>query len=133
MGAQYISCWIENLTGETLKVKSHKLEWGKFYDPPNQSPVDIPAGEKMKAFRSSGKDGAASGTEGTVVYQLGNKENETLEIYWDVPWGSSTNTLKVTTYDRKKVLASPEGWNGKGTGEEVTITVAKIAAMAAVS
>jgi hypothetical protein len=120
-----ISCWIENLTGETLKVKSHKLEWGKFYDPPNQSPVDIPAGEKMKAFQSSEK--TAPGTEGTVVYQLGDKENETLEIYWHVTLGNQPNTLKVTTCDRKKLLASQEGWTGKGVGEEVTITVAKTA------
>lgn len=117
-------CTINNRTSETLKVQSTELKWGKFDDSPNFWPIDIPARSEKGAFRSSGRQSSSSGTEGTVTYQLGDKKDEWIKIYWDVPWLSGArNTLKVETFD-EDVLAAVHGFTGGGAVESVVITVA---------
>ncbi|MER5543471.1 aegerolysin family protein [Streptomyces sp. NPDC001118] len=119
-------CTIENLTAAPLKVKSKELYWGKWVDRGNHEPIEIPAGERRQAFRTSGRQSSASGTEGKVVYQIGDEQTATVEIYWDVPWVSgSSNTVRVTP-SNKYILAPMEGFVGSGSTESVTITVGRI-------
>jgi len=116
-------CGINNRTDHELKVKSKSLEWGKFEDSPNFPPVNIPAKTNKGAFRSSGRQGTASGTEGTVVYQLGDDENATITIYWNVPWApGASNKVTADTSD-EDISASVEGFTGSGSVESVTIKV----------
>jgi hypothetical protein len=116
-------CTINNRTDQELKVKSKFLNWGKWTDGPNFPPVAIPARTARPAFRSSGKEGLAEGTEGNVVYQLGDNEDEIITIYWDVPWApGARNRVWATTFT-EDVSASVEGFNGGGAVESVVVKV----------
>lgn len=116
-------CSINNRTNQVLKVDSDRLKWGKFYDSPNFAPVDIPAMSNQKAFRSSGKLGTASGTEGTVVYRMGDDPYAIITIYWDVPWKKNQNNVIRVTSFHQDVSVSVVGYTGQGPVESVTITV----------
>jgi hypothetical protein len=116
-------CGINNRTDQELKVQSASLRWGKFEDSPNFPPVNIPAKTNKGAFRSSGRQGSAAGTEGTVVYQIGDDENATITIYWDVPWApGASNKVTASTSD-EDISASVEGFVGSGAVESVTVKV----------
>ncbi|MER8105998.1 aegerolysin family protein [Kitasatospora sp. NPDC094016] len=120
------ACTIENLTATPLKVKSVNLEWGKWEDRGNHKPVEIPAGKRLQAFRTSGRQSSSSGTEGTVVYQFGDDSDATVEIYWDVPWApGANNTLKVNT-SSKYIVVQTDGFVGSGSTETVTMNVGRI-------
>jgi len=116
-------CGINNRTDQTLKVQSKHLQWGKWEDVGNFPPVDIPPKTNKGAFRSSGRQGSASGTQGYVVYQLGDDPNAIITITWDVPWApGAKNTVTATTFN-EDVSASVEGFVGSGPVESVTVRV----------
>jgi hypothetical protein len=116
-------CGINNRTDSVLTVKSEHLEWGKWEDVGNFPPVAIPAKTNKAAFRSSGRQGSASGTQGNVVYQLGDDPNAIITITWDVTWASGAkNTVSASTFN-EDVSASVEGFVGSGPVESVTIKV----------
>ncbi|MFD5088693.1 aegerolysin family protein [Kitasatospora sp. NPDC058406] len=118
----FISCTINNRTKFKLKVQKYDLSYGKWEDVGNFPPIDIPAGKELAAFHSSGRKGAAAGTEGYVIYELGDDSGATIKIYWDIPWGSSTNTLKVEPSD-PDISVNIKGWVGSGAGEAPVLTV----------
>lgn len=118
-------CKINNRAKETLRLKSADLNWGKFDDSPNQYPVKAIEAKRTAdpAFRSSGRQGSASGTEGTVIYQLGDNADAWIKIYWDVPWApGASNSVNTETFD-PDVAASVDGFAGHGAVESVTINI----------
>jgi hypothetical protein len=116
-------CSVNNRTDQELKVKSSHLNWGKWDDVGNFPPVNIPAKTNKGAFRSSGRQGSASGTQGNVVYQIGDDAEAIITITWDVPWApGAKNTVTATTFN-EDVVASVEGFVGSGPVESVTVRV----------
>ncbi len=116
-------CHINNRTNQTLKFQSEHLVWGKWADPPNQYPVDVPPKESVLAFRSSGRSNSASGTEGYVVYQVGDESETTVTIYWDVPWAAGSSNKVTTKTSHQDIAASIEGFAGSGRVEDVIVKV----------
>jgi hypothetical protein len=112
-------CSINNRTNQELKPQSKHLSWGKF----TSEPTAIPAKKTLEAFRSSGRQGSASGTEGTVVYQMGEDPKALITIFWDVPWKNGGNNVIKTGTFNEDVSASISGYDGRGAVEAVTITV----------
>ena len=116
-------CVINNRLNEELKVQSENLQWGKWYDPPNFKPVNIPQKFVKEAFHSHGRESSASGTQGTVVYQIGDNATETISISWDVTWAAGgSNKVSAATFN-EDVAASITGFTGSGAVESVTITI----------
>ncbi|KAF5682795.1 aegerolysin Aa-Pri1 [Fusarium denticulatum] len=101
--AQWISCLITNATGVELKINKASLSWGKFYSDPNNKNseippsalegVSIPIGGQY-TFNSCGRNGTSSGTEGHVYLAVAG--TQIVDIYWSVPWGSSSNIFTPT-------------------------------------
>ncbi|MFJ9826995.1 aegerolysin family protein [Streptomyces sp. NPDC101160] len=118
----FIACTINNRTKVTLKVVKYELYWGKWEDVGNFPPIDIPAGKELPAFHSSGRKGSSGGTEGYVIYQLGDDSQATFKVYWDVPFGSKHNTVKVEPSDAD-ISVNVKGYVGEGAGEAITLTV----------
>ncbi|MFF0149409.1 aegerolysin [Amycolatopsis sulphurea] len=117
-------CTIDNRANVALTLQSKELKWGKFYDDPNFSPVEtIPSKKEIPAFRTSGKAGSSSGTEGTVVYQFGDDAKTVVTIYWDVTWcAGCDNHLKAEASD-DDIAVQVTGWKGSGSVEAVVIKV----------
>lgn len=118
-------CTISNRTKYRLNLLGYHLDWGKFDDPPNQYPVgEIPSKQSVyPAFRSSGKQGSSSGTEGWVMYGLEGKQSEWIKIEWDVTWAAgASNSVNITTFD-PDVAVQMSGFSGHGSVESVTLTV----------
>ncbi|GAA1459255.1 aegerolysin family protein [Nocardiopsis exhalans] len=116
-------CHINNRTKQTLKVQSESLDHGKWYDPPNHYPVDVPSKETVLAFRSSGKSDTATGTQGQVVYQIGDDAEATVTISWDVPWLAGSSNTVTTKTSHQDIAASVDGFAGHGRVEDVTVKV----------
>ena len=85
---------INNRCRDHLRLLKQDIPWGEF----ESGPVDdIPPMAEMPAFTAQGVIGPA-GTEGTVIYQVGDDANVTITIYFDVPTRpGSSNTLNVDT------------------------------------
>ncbi|WP_327682371.1 aegerolysin family protein [Kitasatospora sp. NBC_00458] len=118
----YIAVTIGNRTTTALEVQKHDLYSGTWEAEGDFPPVEVPAGKELTAFRASGRPGTAAGTEGYVVYELGDGSGATVKVYWDAPWGSTYNNLKVDSSD-SGITVEVEGWSGSGVTEEVTLTV----------
>jgi hypothetical protein len=109
---------INNRSSEHLRLQSKDLQAGDF----EQGPLaDIKPHDEAKAFIASGTTGV-KGTEGTVVYQLGDDANTTISIYWDVPQWSMSNRLDVKSSD-PDVATKVDGFAGKGSTEACNIRV----------
>jgi hypothetical protein len=109
---------INNRARDTLKLLRQELQWGEY----TKAPVEIPKGIVAKAFSAQGKPWAPGGTEGTVVYQIGDDANSTITIYFDVPVTTS-NTLSAKT-SHPDLAATVEDFRGSGTTvESCTIKV----------
>jgi hypothetical protein len=110
---------IDNRTTRHLKLQKKDIPWGKFQDGPE---IDLMPQTSKSAFVASGNPGAA-GTEGTVLYQLGDDANKTMSIYFDVPTRPfSDNRVKVDTSD-PNLFAALSGFKGSGNVEVCTIRV----------
>lgn len=110
---------INNRTDLNLRVNQEKLAWGHY----TQEPVEIPKKSEARAFVAVGAYGSPSGTEGTVIYQVGDDANVTIKIYFDVPWAPlSHNTIKVES-SNPDVAVQLIGFNGSGSVESCTIKV----------
>lgn len=116
-------CHINNHARQELKVLDYHLDWGKFYDAPNQYPTDIPAKHEELGFRSSGRQGSSSGTEGWVRYTIGGDENAIIKISWDVPWLSGAHNMVKAGTTNEDIAAEIEGFSGTGSVEDVTVKV----------
>lgn len=74
--------FIKNNSGHVLKLVLVDLQWGKMEVEP---PKVIEIGQKIW-FEAAGRTAASAGTEGRVVYAVGDTK-EQLSFGWDVPWG----------------------------------------------
>ncbi|WP_411141612.1 aegerolysin family protein [Streptomyces sp. x-80] len=121
-------CQLKNLTGGLLKLKYEHLDWGKWTDLGNHAPVDLEKKFDGEAFRSSGRQSTATGTTGTVIYQLGDNPDQWVKIYWSIPWVTgSTNTLELSTYDHDRLVVQHNGFAGQGSVEIPRLVVARVA------
>jgi hypothetical protein len=111
---------INNRTSLHLHQLKKDLPWGRW----KEGPVDdIKPNTETKAFVATGAPGLPSGTEGTVVYQLGDDANTTFTIYFDIPTKPlSSNTVRVDSSDTD-VAAMLSGFNGGGAVESCTVKV----------
>ena len=110
---------INNRTTERLRLVRTDLPWGRFRDGPVP---EIGPKEERKAFVATGSIGPA-GTEGTVVYQLGDDTDVTVSVYFDIPTRPfSRNTVTADASD-EDVSAKVDGLNGGGATESCTIRV----------
>ena len=112
-------CTVNNRAKQELKVQSKDLDWGKF----TAEPVAIPSKAVLPAFRSTGRQGSASGTQGKVVYQIGDDAAAIITISGDVPWAPGASNKVTTSTFSEDVGASIAGFVGSGPVESVTITV----------
>ncbi|MEK6707581.1 MAG: aegerolysin family protein [Pseudomonadota bacterium] len=90
---------VKNYLDQTLTLKDYPLAWGKWDTEP---PKTIPPNGAI-TFQASGVCGTASGTEGTVKYQIGDDSTNWITIGFDVPWGiGATNTCNLQSSDSLK-------------------------------
>ena len=98
----WIGLTMENSTGVQFKIVAVKLVWGKVYSDPNDKNSEIPPSslvgktiDPKGSFKlnSCGRNGTASGTEGTVT--IGYQGTSNISIYWNVPH-IGTNVLTPT-------------------------------------
>ncbi|KAL9073847.1 MAG: hypothetical protein Q9161_002679 [Pseudevernia consocians] len=91
---------LENKSDKTLKTSGAYLQWGKFYEHPDENKevsiktVDnqpIPSKGAFQ-FASCGRESSPSGTEGQIDIMNGNER--IFQLYWDCPW-SGDNKLYV--------------------------------------
>jgi hypothetical protein len=111
-----ISFWVINKTPSRFILAGCDLSWGKW----SQSPVVIPANAgKMLAFKSIGRMGSATGTEGWVTYASDQRKMK-FTIRWNVPYtgegnlalgaegeGGADFKFEITDYNRGSVSPSP--------------------------
>ena len=110
---------INNRSSEHLRLLKKDLQWGEFRDGPVS---DIQPHAETKAFVATGSVGPA-GTEGTVVYQIGDDANTTITIYFDIPTRPlSSNTVRADT-SNPDVAAQISGFDGSGATESCDIKV----------
>ena len=78
-------------TNVPLANTGSSLAWGKW----NSNPIDtIPSNtDGVTAFIAQGRDGSATGTEGTVTYQAG--DGTIFTMYFDDPY-SAANTVTIS-------------------------------------
>jgi len=110
---------INNRTAEHLRLLKSELPWGVFTNGPVSDVA--PHQDAVTAFIATGSTGPA-GTEGTVVYQIGDDANVTVSVYFNIssnPFVSS-NTVKVTTSD-PDVAAQLSGFDGSVAAEVCSI------------
>jgi hypothetical protein len=110
---------INNRSAEHLRLLKSEIPWGLFREGPL---ADIAPHAEMTAFVATGSTGLA-GTEGTVVYQLGDDANTTVSVYFNIPSRpGSSNTVTVDSSD-VDVAAQLTGFNGGGATEVCTVKV----------
>ncbi|KAI0267255.1 aegerolysin type hemolysin [Russula aff. rugulosa BPL654] len=111
--AQWVVINITNSSSKTVTIKNVSLHWGKFYKDDNKD-AEIPKsdienhkidpGDEFE-INSCGRSDASSGTEGDFdIYEDGG--TRVRHFYWDCPWGSKTNTWRVTDNNAKWIVES---------------------------
>ncbi|KAJ5180528.1 hypothetical protein N7492_003738 [Penicillium capsulatum] len=115
---------IRNGTGESIFTARPNLKYGKFYDAPDKDKEILPRdieGLEIKdnehlLIHICGRDQELSGTTGTI--DLDDVEDQYIAtLYWDVPFGSKTNTFSVSGPGRRsKYIIAADGYNRSGTG-----------------
>lgn len=93
--ADWIQVILDNKSNKALKTSGAYLQWGKFYDIPDNDkevPTEsvnnqpIPSKDTFQ-FASCGREHAASGTEGQIDIMDGDKR--IFQLYWDCPFTGS--------------------------------------------
>lgn len=118
---QNYSCRVkfDNETSYHLKLLKSDATTGEFTIGPIP---DIPPEQEMQAFMANGKFGP-EGTEGYVVYQIGDDANKTITINFNIPTNPlASNTITVDVSDRK-FAAMMQDFVGSGASESVTLRI----------
>lgn len=83
-----ITCNILNETGNHLTVAAKSLSWGKW----QSVPVNLSKSNSgQKAFKAYGRKSSASGTTGTVTYEV--FDGTQFKIDFDIKWGNEANEI----------------------------------------
>jgi hypothetical protein len=80
----------------------------------------------VESVDSCGRQGSASGTEGTI--DLYDGDTRICTLYWNSPWGSNYNEFEIRNYDAETsdFSVSVASWNtGPGALGDVDVTVSK--------
>ncbi|KAH7917975.1 putative Asp-hemolysin precursor [Leucogyrophana mollusca] len=120
--AQWVVLEITNsFRSRPIKIQNASLRWGKFHKNGNKnveiSPEEIdriviPAGSEH-SVSSCGRSSALSGTEGTI--DLYDDATKVCTLYWNCPWGSSTNNFEVRDVNKAGgYIVSNGPWNPDG-------------------
>lgn len=101
-----------------------EISSGKFYDAPDKEKEILPRdieGLEIKdnehlLIHICGRDQEPRGTTGTI--DLDDIEDQYIAtLYWNVPFGSRTNTFSVSGPGRRsKYIVAADGYNRSGTG-----------------
>lgn len=92
---------INNLHNQNIQIKDAQLSYGKFHavgDKDTEIPsetisnMQILAGHTARVA-SSGRRDTPTGTTGSI--DLSHDGTKICTVYWDCPWGSQQNTLKI--------------------------------------
>jgi hypothetical protein len=116
-------CTINNRCDVPLKLKGSSHSWGRWYPTESDQPKEVPAKQATKAFSSSGRTSSASGTEGYVIYQLGDDANAWIKIYWDVPWAPGSDNKVNLEESHEDIVVAMEGFVGSGSTESIILKV----------
>ncbi|ADB42080.1 aegerolysin family protein [Spirosoma linguale] len=112
-----------------IKIKNIKLNWGKFYEGPNQdieitapvlSDAVIKSGEKYTVW-SCGRDGASSGTEGS--FELYDGDTQVARFGWICPWSGANSCSLIPGEQENKLYKTARQWSGLTSGPLGTITL----------
>ncbi|KAI0272832.1 pleurotolysin A [Russula aff. rugulosa BPL654] len=134
MGDIFVSININNWGPKTVVVKNVHLFWGKFYkdnDRDSEIPIKdientkILSGNKFK-INSRGRSASSAGTEGEFdIYEDGPGGERVGHFYWDCPWGSKSNTWRITDRNAKWTIDSSEPDPNGGTLGDITVDLFK--------
>jgi len=110
--------WVDNRSNKTLTFNKVSLDHGNFNNPDvgAKYPVQtIPPKSALMAMVVTGAENSATGTEGTVVYNV-DGTGQTVSVYWDVPWSAgSQNTCSASNSDNQDIvwLVNPDSDYGR--------------------
>ena len=99
------------------------IQDGREVSPQEIDDIVIPAGSK-RSVSSSGRSGSPSGTEGTI--DLYDDATKVGTLYWNCPWGSSSNNFEVRDVNTAGgYIVSNGPWNvGPGALGNIAIEAA---------
>ncbi len=110
--------WVHNRSNKALRHKSTTLEHGNFNNPENgaQEPISvIEPHSTQKVMVVTGAENSATGTEGTIVYDV-DGTGQSVSMYWNVPWlAGTTNSCHASDSDDRNIVwvTSPESDTGR--------------------
>jgi hypothetical protein len=109
--------WIKNRSKKTLTFNNVNVTHGNFNNPDvgaKRPVVSIPPGQTVLAMVCTGAENSATGTEGTVIYNI-EGTGQTITMEWDVPWASGAqNTCNATCGNPDSVVWVPSPPNDYG-------------------
>ncbi|TFK78473.1 pleurotolysin A [Polyporus arcularius HHB13444] len=112
---QWVTIRLKNLGSRAVKLTNLNVSWGKLHadndkdkeiDPSTINNSVIEAGDSLQ-INACGLDTSPSGTTGDfdlVDTSAGDKKIR--HVYWDCPWGSSTNTWTISGSNSNWVVES---------------------------
>ena len=116
-------CTINNRCSVPLKVKETQHSGGTWYPEEFSIPKNVPAKQVFQSFSSSGRKGSVLGTEGYIIYQLGDEADAWIKIYWDITWAPTIPNKVQVEESHDDIVVSMEGFIGLGLIENVTFKV----------
>ncbi|OQE46744.1 hypothetical protein PENCOP_c001G09012 [Penicillium coprophilum] len=115
---------IRNDTGVSIFTARPNLQFGKFYNAPNKDNEILPRDMESLEIKDNehllihtcGRDQELAGTTGTI--DLDDIDDQYIAtLYWNVPFGSKTNTFSVSGPGRRsQYIVAADGYNRSGTG-----------------
>ncbi|KAF8469926.1 Aegerolysin family protein [Kalaharituber pfeilii] len=120
---------------DSIVIKDVTLRWGKFHEPGNKD-AEIKAGSIENTVVDPGKEywiytcgrkDAASGTEGYFRLYVNNSKTKICSFDWDCPWGSKTNSYRVSEGGDDYPTTATGGNLDSGALGDVYVTVYKSA------
>ncbi len=113
------SITINNRTAFDLRVQKQDLAFGVF----KAGPSNVPKKATAIGFVATGTPYLPLvGSEGAVIYQIGDDANTTVTIAWDIPASQPSNKVIVDT-SNQDIAAQLNGFVGSGDAETCTLTV----------
>lgn len=130
--AQWVVINIKNeMSDNDVSIRNATAIWGKFHANGNKD-REIPAEDINKIeiapksaekISACGRENSPSGTEGTI--DLYNGSTKIAQLYWNCPWGSSTNNFEVRGKDDGYVVGH-SGGSPTGALGNIEVQVIKI-------
>ncbi|KAH7920030.1 putative Asp-hemolysin precursor [Leucogyrophana mollusca] len=124
---EWVVLEITNSLKSPIKIQNAKIDGGEFYQdgrvvsPEEIDKIVIPPGSE-RSVSSRDRSGVPSGIEGSI--DLYDDTTKICSLYWNCPWGSSTNNFEVQDVNRGYIVTNGP-WNpGPGPLGNIAIKVA---------